>query len=279
MTREKIMPSPSHQVVPSGADAGQGYRFEHLALSEIMKDMRFSASDPAPGEHIPEFDLPVVGGGRFRSRQLGELPVLLIFGSSTCPATDSAAPGLNDLHRSFGDAVRFVLVNVREAHPGESVSQPRTLEAKMDNARRMRALHGIAYEVAVDDLDGTLHRALSPKPNSAYLIGTDGAILFRAHWANDTAALRTALEQAAGGTQVSPTRSGGVASAMLRMLRYIPGVLDRAGRKAWTDMWRIATPLAAVAYVLKALRLADVPRLPAAQPTEDPTGAARERRA
>ncbi len=49
------------------------------------------------------------------------------------------------------------------------------------------------------DIDGTLHRALSPKPNSAYVLGKDGTILFRAQWANDTKALAGALEAITAG--------------------------------------------------------------------------------
>jgi hypothetical protein len=42
---------------------------------------------------------------------------------------------------------------------------------------------------------------------------------------------------------------------MLRMLRNIAPVLDRAGSGAWADMWRVAPPLAAIALALKALRI------------------------
>jgi len=130
---------------------------------------------------VPEFDLPTLGGGRFRYGDLATTgPALLVFGSATCPVTDNAAAGLNELYRRFGDSVRFVKVNVREAHPGEAWPQPRTLAAKVVHARRLRDHHGFAFEVAVDDADGTLHRALSPTSNSAYILGADGTILFRA---------------------------------------------------------------------------------------------------
>jgi len=60
---------------------------------------------------VPEFDLPIVGGGRFRSSEFaGSGPALLIFGSNTCPMTDSAARGLRELHNKFGTRVRFVMV-------------------------------------------------------------------------------------------------------------------------------------------------------------------------
>jgi hypothetical protein len=130
----------------------------------------------------------------------------------------------------------------------------------MAHAGRLRELHGFAFDVAVDDVDGTLHRALGPKPNSAYIVGTDGTILFRAHWANDIAALATALAAAVGGKPPSPARSGGLIMAMLRMLPYLAPVLDRAGSGAWRDMWRVAAPLTAVAFALKAASRGQVDR-------------------
>jgi hypothetical protein len=40
---------------------------------------------------------------------------------------------------------------------------------------------------------------------------------------------------------------------MIRTLKYIAPVLDRAGKGAWPDMWRVAPPLAAIALGLKLL--------------------------
>ena len=250
-----IAPSPQ-----TGAEtleqAGQRYRFERLALPIVMRDLHFNRDDPGPGDGVPALDLPTVQKGRFRSSDLAVTgPALLIFGSSTCPMTDSAAPGLNELYCRFGDRVRFVMVNVREAHPGKALPQPRTLEAKTAHAELLRDLHGFEFEIAVDDVDGTLHRALSPKPNSAYVLGADGTILFRAHWANDTEALAAALTAVVAGESPRPSQSGGLVRPMLRILRNIAPVLDRAGSGAWADMWRVAPPLAALAFALKALGL------------------------
>lgn len=234
---------------------GLRYRFERLTLPVVMGDLAFRATDPAPGMQAPAFDLPIVGGGRFRSSDLAVTgPTLLIFGSATCPMTDTAAPGLNVLYDRFGDRIRFVMVNVREAHPGRAMPQPSTLEAKLAQAARLCDLHGLAFDVAVDDLDGTLHRALGPKPNSAYLLGTDRTILFRAHWASDTRALAEALDAVVGGSVPQRAESGGGVRPMLRMLPDLAPVLNRAGAGAWADMWRVMPPLAATAGLLKILR-------------------------
>ena len=237
-------------------DVGRRYRYDHLQLRLVLRDLYFTRDDPGPGDPVPDFDLPTLGGGRFRSTDLAETgPAVLIFGSYTCFVTDSAAPGLRELHARFGDRVRFAMVDVREAHPGRAVPQPKTMDEKMAHAKLLRDLHGFEFEVAVDDADGTLHRALSPKPNSAYVLDKDGTILFRAQWANDTKALAAALETIAAGESPSRSQSGGLVRPMLRLSRNIAPVLDRAGGSAWRDMWRVAPPMAAIGFALKALRV------------------------
>ncbi len=232
------------------------YRFDRLRIGLVLRDMYFSKCAPRPGDPIAEFDLPTLGAGRFRSADLAETgPALLVFGSYTCPVTASAAPGLNDLHARFGDRVRFVMVKVREAHPGARVPQPSDLEEKREHAERLRDFHRIQYEVAVDDIDGTLHRALSPKPNSAYLLGKDGRILFRAHWANDTKALEKALDAITAGRPLRRTESRGLIRPVWPTVRYIAPVLDRAGSGAWRDMWLVAPPMAAMAYMMRIFHL------------------------
>lgn len=255
-TRENCLNSSRRRPSDVHNTLGQFYRFERLSLAIVMKDMRFSKEDPGPGDNVPTFDLPIVGGGRFRSIDLADTgPVLLVFGSSTCPVTDNAAPGLNELHKRFGDRIRFVIVNVREAHPGKAFPQPRTFEEKEANAKKICDIYGFRFEVAIDDIDGGLHRALGTKPNSAYILGANGTILFRAQWANDTKALEAALDATANGKLPIHSQSGGIVKPMMRMLRNIAPVLDRAGSGAWKDMWLVAPPLTAIALALKTLRV------------------------
>jgi hypothetical protein len=141
--------------------AGEAYRFTRFRTALLIDDLTFGRREPGPGDRLPSFDLPTLDGGRFISSDPGSQPVLMVFGSRTCPVTESAGPVLATLHRQFGDRVRFVLVNTREAHPGERFDQPRTAEEKWRHAQELREHHAVAFEVAVDDLDGTLHRAMT----------------------------------------------------------------------------------------------------------------------
>ena len=246
----------NHDLSKSDAKAGASYRFDHLTIPLVMRDMRFAASDPGPGDPFPQFDLPTLDGGRVRTADLADGgPMLIIFGSATCPITDSAAAGLKASHDRYGEHVRFLMVNVREAHPGAEFPQPKTIGEKRAHAGRMRSLYGFAFDVAVDDIDGTLHRAVGPKPNAAYLVDRSGVILFRAHWANSAAAINDALDAVVAGRPLARGKSGGMPLAVARSMRNVPSVLDRAGKGAWADMWLVAPPMAAMAFLVRLARL------------------------
>jgi len=227
--------------------AAQAYRFQRFRTALLIDDLTFGREAPGPGDQIPAFDLPTLDGGRFSSRALGDLPVLLVVGSRTCPITESAGPVLRRLHTEFGGRVRFVLVNTREAHPGEVYGQPQTWQEKWAHAIELRDHHGITFEVAVDDIDGTLHRALTPKPNSAYLLDPAGVIRYRAHWANDERGLRTALSARVRGRDLPRARSRGMVRPLLRAVGHLPGVVGFAGREVERDVWLAAPPLALLA--------------------------------
>lgn len=219
------------------------YRFDDLRTRDVVADMRYRPTDPGPGDLIPSFDLPTLDGARFTSHDLGDRPVLLVFGSQTCPVTRSALPALDQLHTSYRDRVRFVLVQTREAHPGERLRQPRTDEEKSAHASSMRDDLHVVYEVAVDDIDGTLHRAVGPKPNSAYVLRPDGTITARVHWANDTATVRASIEDVLR-ARPGRRRRGRMVVPLLRAVGHLPDVVRRAGAKAERDVWRAAPPLA-----------------------------------
>jgi len=220
----------------------------------VVQDMQYRHDDLGPGDRVPAFHLVTVDGGGFQSAALGPLPVLMVFGSRTCPITESAAPQLKALHDRYRNRIRFVMVNTREAHPGELITQPRTSADKMEHARDLERHHDLPFEVAVDDLDGTLHRAFSPKPNSAYLIDPNGTILFRAHWANDRRSLEPALHAAAEGRIPKRGRSRAMVRPLMKAVGHLPAVVHDAGPKSGRDVWRAALPLAVLARLSRPFR-------------------------
>lgn len=227
---------------------GAAYRIEHPSMLDVMRDLRIPATDPGPGDQMPSFDLPTISGGRFASEQFDGTgqPTLVVFGSLTCPITESAGEGLVRLHRRYGSSVRFVLVDVREAHPGASAPQPIDPVDKVRHAEQLAAHHQLPFEVAVDDVDGSLHRAVGTRPSSAYLVDPDGTIVFRAHWSNLTDDLDEALAAVTEGRAVPNSTVGGTFRSMAKMTGYAPVAFDNAGPGAMADTWRAAAPFAAM---------------------------------
>ncbi|KUP91237.1 deiodinase-like protein [Tritonibacter horizontis] len=251
--------SELRQTGPGDTTARGRYAYDRFTTGLILDDLRFRRSDPGPGDPLPAFDLACVGAtdeepGRLRSDMLGPRPVLLVFGSRTCPVTVSARAPLARLHAEFGAKIRFVLVNTREAHPGEYIPQPKTQAQKHAHARQLGAFMGAHFEVVVDTIDGRLHRALGPKPNSAYLVSPDGVILYRAHWANDMDGLVPALAAAAAGRRPTQSKSRALIRPLLRAIGHLPSVIETGGPKVERDVWRAVAPFAVLGRLSQLFR-------------------------
>jgi hypothetical protein len=158
--------------------------------------------------------------------------------------TASSAPSVQDLHKEFGDRVEFVMLYVREAHPGEYFAQSETMEDKLESARALKEIYGIDWTVAADNVEGDLHQALDPKPNAAFLIDSDGVILFRSIWAADYGALHQALDDAATGRAMLNTESTRLIGPVVRAMGVVREVMERGGPQAVRDLWRAGFPMA-----------------------------------
>lgn len=234
------------------AIAARKYRYDHPRFfPDILNDMIITGRDLGPGDRVPGFDLATTDGVRLTSADIvaRDESLFLIFGSRTCPVTESAAPGLKRLHATYGDRIRFVMVNVREAHPGQKILQPQTIETKRLHALDLKSHLGLPFEVAVDDIDGVFHRALGARPNSAYVVDSYGEIVFRAQWANVTEAIEAALADIAGGSPPRRSEVTGTLRAVARMIGFMGPVHDAAGEGAKRDTWRVMPPLGLMMFL------------------------------
>lgn len=234
-----------------GAEA---YRYKHVSMGVLMHDFRFE-SGPAPGEAMPELDLTTTDRQTMSTlRWKGERPVLFVFGSVSCPMTASSMEVLKRLHRTFGKQVAFVMLNVREAHPGEHVPQPDTAEEKLAHAAALKEQFDIPWTVATDGVEGAVHRALDPKPNAAYLVDTHGIIAFRSLWAGDERGISEALGSVVRGETPHERESQRRLVPMTMGLGEMREALRRSGPTAERDMWRAAPPMAAMAWLADLFR-------------------------
>lgn len=221
-----------------------GYRYQHFSTKLLFKDLRFHGGSKRPGDALPEFDLPTTEGERITTQDLvGDQPLLLVTGSMTCPMTASAIPSLKRLHAQWGDDVAFVMLNVREAHPGENYPQPETPEEKINHARALKDTYQMPWTVAVDNLDGPLHIAMDAKPNSAYLIDSDGKIVFRSIWARDEGSIGRALEDVKRDKAPAKKESRAMVRPLVSAMGSVHEVMRRAGPQAERDHWLANPPM------------------------------------
>jgi len=169
-------------------------------------------ASPLLGKAAPDVELRRPEGGTFRLSSLRGQPVLLAFGSYTCPQFRHGAPVLNRLHERFGERVRFVLVYMREAHPqgeswqstinereGISLPEAQSEKERVAHAVLARQRLDIRYEVTVDGMDGLLESAFGAFPSHAFVIDATGRVAFATPLDDGSlqpAALETALEAA-----------------------------------------------------------------------------------
>lgn len=227
------------------SDLANEYRYKRFTTSLLFRDLRFARKAAGPGDAFPSFDLVATDGSHLtNSIVFGDKPVLMIFGSMTCPMTASAAPSVQQLYDEFGARVDFIMLYVREAHPGENYGQAETIEEKLRNAQALKEFYDIPWTVAADNVDGELHRALDPKPNSAYLMNNDGTILFRSLWAADKDAIRQALDAAAAGRVPIRQQSTALIGPVVRAMGNVQEVMERGGPQAVKDLWRAGFPMA-----------------------------------
>ena len=122
-------------------------------------------------------------------------PVVLVFGSYTCPKLRHSAADLKRLAEAYRDRVDFRLVYIREAHAeggaesqwqstinvkeGISLAPARTLPEKQDHANLCLRKLDLDFPALVDGMDGAAETAYQAWPSRLYLVGRDGKVAFQ----------------------------------------------------------------------------------------------------
>lgn len=155
---------------------------------------RFRAADydflgevgPPAGEKL-DLEARTFDGQLVHLSDLRGRPVVLETGSVTCGIYADKV----DWWRKVADRhpeARFVLLYVREAHPGGRTDAHGTWKEKREAAERLREEWDEWRDVWVDDLEGTAHRMLGSLPVMMYVLDTEGRIVLRANWSDPDAA-------------------------------------------------------------------------------------------
>ena len=186
--RDQLAPAPP------GARDKRADRPSRSTLVQALKSQEIGSlqSGPKVGEQAPDFTLQDLQGNEVTlSKEVGDKPIVLIFGNFTCGPFRSQAGNIERLVQRYEDRAKFFLVYVREAHPkdgwwmlsnqraGIELPQPTTLRERREVATTCRNHLQLSVPMLVDTLDDTVGSTYSGMPNRLYLIDEDGKVVFK----------------------------------------------------------------------------------------------------
>ncbi|MEM9552895.1 MAG: deiodinase-like protein [Acidobacteriota bacterium] len=170
---------------------------------------------PAVGESAPSFALETLDGERvYLDDLLGDGPVVLQFGSHSCPVYRYRRHWMDGLWEEYGERVRFVMVYTIEAHPvgskspyaedewdpwinrmvGVRVEQPPTYAARRERAATSKHALGIPITYLVDAMDDGVWQAYGAASSPAFVLDRNGTVVESQVWI-DPDAIRAALDR------------------------------------------------------------------------------------
>jgi tetratricopeptide (TPR) repeat protein len=153
---------------------------------------RASQDAAASNEPAPDFSLPEVGSGKTVSLHdfKGKSPVVLVFGSYSCPNLRASAEALEALYAKYGRKIPFLLIYIREAHTqqnwestrnlrdGISVAPAVTLAEKQEHAVMCSRKLRLRFPALVDGMEGAVETAYAAWPSRAVIVSMDGQMLY-----------------------------------------------------------------------------------------------------
>lgn len=137
---------------------------------------------PKAGEQAFDFTVHKMDGTEVKlSDYLGKW-VVIETGSLTCPMYVKNVRKLNEMKQKYSD-VEFLMIYVREAHPGSRIKPHANLADKISRAQETIDDYGDSREFLVDAVDGAMHQAYGSLPNMIYVVNPEGKVIYRADWA------------------------------------------------------------------------------------------------
>ena len=161
-----------------------------VAIHETYKYERFHPTNyepgsfpgPIAGEEVSyDYTFTDLAGESVSLADFEDRWLVVESGSLTCPMYVKNVKPFAELQEHHPD-VEWLVVYVREAHPGEKLKQADSIEEKMAYAARTRDEYHESRRIVIDDLAGTWHHDWGLWPNTVWVINPDGTLIYRADW-------------------------------------------------------------------------------------------------
>ncbi len=182
------------QPPPPGAREQRADRPSRSTLVAALQRQELGSLQAGPnvGDTAPDFTLVNLQGETVTlSNEVGEKPIVLIFGNFTCGPFRSQSGNIEKLYQRYRDRAKFFLVYVREAHPsdgwwmlsnqraGIDLTQPTEQHGRRAVAQKCQAHLDLDIPFLVDEIDDTVGSQYSGMPNRLYLIDPQGKVAFK----------------------------------------------------------------------------------------------------
>jgi len=148
----------------------------HLDDHDLVRFDGPRAGEPAVDFTLCDTDGQTVSLSDYKGKWL-----VLEMGAVSCGSYSGNIKPNNLLAKDYPD-VEFLVVYVREPHPGERIGPHSSMEEKIENAKGLRSLYGEYRKVVVDSLDGDMHTKYGLRSNSIYVINPEGQVIYRCDW-------------------------------------------------------------------------------------------------
>lgn len=138
------------------------------------------------GDVAPDFTLQDIEGKKtVKLSELRGKPVVLIFGSCTCPPFVASTRQTVPLYERYKDRVHFYLIYIREAHPTDGwvmpgnqfvVKSTTTTEERRNVARDFAKRINVPMPILVDTHDDKIEKTYVCWPNRMFILDAQGKI-------------------------------------------------------------------------------------------------------
>jgi hypothetical protein len=173
------------------------------------------------GDQYQDVELSTLDGKKVHlSDYMKGKPLVLETGSMTCPMyAQSTAPMQTLIQKN--PQLDYLLLYVREAHPGERRPQHSSIEDKLDAAAQTRRRYSeYSRPILVDSIDGAAHQFYGAMPNSIFIIAPNGKIVFRSIW-NNTKEIESILASLSRGENITSRELKAIPPFSLRGVRTL----------------------------------------------------------
>ncbi|MEE2745644.1 MAG: deiodinase-like protein [Pseudomonadota bacterium] len=163
----------------SEAKKGETYNYPRFKMSNY--ELGYFPGPKAGSEANYDYTLTDLEGNEVSLSDYKGKWLVIESGSMTCPMYVKNVKAFSRLKEKYSD-VEWLVVYVREAHPGEKTGQASSINEKIDYARRNKEYYNENRRIIVDSVDGKWHHDWGLLPNTVYVINPQGTVIYRADW-------------------------------------------------------------------------------------------------